>query len=116
MCVQWEIRKDLGKTDPEVLDELEEVEAQLYQQDTGISIYVSSSRFDIQFCVKKLSEIMTKPTKAGQSWTGRASEMSRGTQKLTLIFDHQEYSDIVKIPRGLRLGWKRRTLLHPCRT
>ena len=47
--------KDLGKPDPEVLDELEEVEAKLYQQDTGISIYVSNGRFDIQFCVKNLS-------------------------------------------------------------
>ena len=44
--------KDLGKSNPEALDELEEVEGKLYQQDTGISIYVSSGRFDIQFCVK----------------------------------------------------------------
>ena len=41
--------KDLGRTDPEALDELEEVEAKLYQQDSGISIYVSSGRFDMQF-------------------------------------------------------------------
>ena len=41
--------KDLGKSDPEALDELEEVEGKLYQQDTGISFYVSSGRFDIQF-------------------------------------------------------------------
>ena len=39
--------KDLGRSDPEALDELEEVEGKLYQQDTGISIYVSSGRFDI---------------------------------------------------------------------
>ena len=39
--------KDLGKSDPEALDELEEVEGKLYQQDTDISIYVSSGRFDI---------------------------------------------------------------------
>ena len=57
--------KDLGRSDPEVLDELEEVEAKLYQQDTGISIYVSSGRFDIQFCVKRLSEMMTKPRRMG---------------------------------------------------
>ena len=40
--------KDLGRSDPEALDELEEVEGKLYQQDTGISIYVSSGRFDTQ--------------------------------------------------------------------
>ena len=57
--------KDLGKTDPEALDELEEMEAKLYQQDTGISIYMSSGRFDMQFCVKRLSEMMTKPRKMG---------------------------------------------------
>ena len=55
----------VGKSDPEALDELEEVEGKLYQQDTGISIYVSSGRFDIQFCVKRLSEMMTKPRKLG---------------------------------------------------
>ena len=37
--------KDLGRSDPEALDELAEVEAKLYQQDTGISIYVSSRRY-----------------------------------------------------------------------
>ena len=29
--------KDFGKSDPEALEELEEVEGQLYQQDTGIA-------------------------------------------------------------------------------
>ena len=37
-------RKDIGRSDPEALDELPEQEAKLYQQDTGISIYVSSGR------------------------------------------------------------------------
>ena len=45
--------KDLRKSDPEALDKLDEVEGKLYLQDTGISIYVSSGRFDIQFCVKE---------------------------------------------------------------
>ena len=53
--------KDLGKSDPEAVDELEEVEGKLYQQDTGISINVSNGRFDIQFCVRRLGEMMTKP-------------------------------------------------------
>ena len=44
--------KDLGKSDAEALDELEDVEAKLYPQDTGICIYPSSGRFDMQFCVK----------------------------------------------------------------
>ena len=64
--------KDLGKKCRSV-DELEEVEAKLYQQDTGISIYASSGRFDMQFCVKRLSQMMTK-----HSSTGQAGEISRG--------------------------------------
>ena len=46
--------KDLGRSDPEAVDELAEVVAKLYQQDTGISIYLSSGRFDMQFYVKRL--------------------------------------------------------------
>ena len=75
--------KNLGKSDPEALDELEEVEAKLYQQDTGISIYFSSGRFDMKFCMKRLSEMMTKPRKPGNlrlarpardiSWARRSS-------------------------------------------
>ena len=83
--------KDLGRNDPEALDELEEVEAKLYQQETGISIYVSSGRFDIQFCVKRLSEIMTKPRKLGNLRLARLARYLVGTEKLVLRFDHQEY-------------------------
>ena len=90
--------KDLGRSDPEALDELEEVERKLYQQDTGISIYVSSGRFDIQFCVKRLSEMMTKPRKLGNLRLARPARYLVGTQKLALRFDHQEYGDIVRIP------------------
>ena len=95
--------KDLWRSDPEALDELEEVEAKLYQQDTSISIYVSSGRFDLQFCVKRLSEMMTKPRKLGNLRLARLARYLVGTQKLTLRFDHRE------------LGWQRGTLLHPCR-
>ena len=73
-----ESSKDLGRSDPEALDALEVVEAKLYQQDTGISIYVSSGRFDVQFCVKRLSEMMTKPRKLGNLSTDLAGEISRG--------------------------------------
>ena len=90
--------KDLGGSDPEALDELEEVEGKLYQQDTGISIYVSSGRFDIQFCVKRLSEMMTKLRKLGNLRLARLARYFVGTQKLVLRFDHQEYGDIVRIP------------------
>ena len=81
--------KDLGKSDPEALDELEEVEGKLYQQDTGIRIYVSSGRFDIQFGVKTLSEMMTKPRKLGNLRLARLARYFVGTQKLALRFDHQ---------------------------
>ena len=90
--------KDLGKTNPEALDELEEMEAKLYQQDTGISIYMSSGRFDMQFCVKRLSEMMTKPRKMGNLRLARLARYLVGTQMLTLKFDHQEYGDTVRIP------------------
>ena len=89
--------KDLGRSDPEALDELQEVEAKLYQQDTGISIFVSSGQFDIQICVKRLSEMMTKPRKLGTLRLARLARYLVGTQKLTLRFDHQEYGDIVRI-------------------
>ena len=84
--------KGLGKGDPEASDELEEVEAKLHQQDTGFSIFVSSGRFDMQFCVKRLSSMITKPRKL------RLARLARylvGTQKLTLRFDNQ--GDIVRI-------------------
>ena len=96
--------KDLGRSDPEALDELEEVEGKLYQQDTGISIYVSSGRFDIQYCVKRLSEMMTKPRKLGNPRLARLARYLVGTGKLVLRFDHQEYGDTGNC-RRLRLGW-----------
>ena len=58
-------REDLGRSDFEALDELAEVEAKLHQQDTGNNIYVSSGRLDIRFCVKRLSDVMSKPRKMG---------------------------------------------------
>ena len=81
-----------------IMDELEEREAKLYQQDTGISIYMSSGRFDMQFCVKRLSEMMTKPQKMGNLRLARLARYLMGTQMLTLRFDHQEYGDTVRIP------------------
>ena len=89
--------KDVGRSDPDASDELEEVEGKLCQQDTGISIFVSSERFDIQFCVKRLSEMMTKPRKLGNLRLARLARYFVGTQKLALRFDHQEYNDIVRI-------------------
>ena len=90
--------KDPGKSDPEALDELADAEAKLYQQDPGISIYVSSGRLDMQFCVERLSEMMTKPRKLGSLRLARLARCLVGTQKLALRFDHQEHSDIVRIP------------------
>ena len=60
--------KDLGRNDPEALDELEEVEAKLYQQDTGISIYVSSGRFDMQF--KTAEDGQSSTCKVGKTLGG----------------------------------------------
>ena len=73
------------------------MEGKLYQQDTGISIYVSSGRFDIQFCVKRLSEMMTEPRKLGNIRLARLARYLVGTQKRVLRFYHQEYGDTVRI-------------------
>ena len=81
------VARTSGKIDPEALDELEEMEAKLHQQDIGISIYMSSGRFDIQFCVKM-----------GSLRLARLARYLVGTQMLTLTFDHQEYGDTVRIP------------------
>ena len=99
--------KDLERSDPEALDELEEVEGKLYQQDTGISIFVSSGRFDIQFCVKKLSEMMTKPRKLGNLRHARLARYFVGTEKLVLRFNHSRVRRHCENCRRLRLGWKR---------
>ena len=90
--------KNLGKTDPEALDELEEMESKLYQQDTKISIYMSSGRFNMKFFEKRLSEMMTKPRKMGNLQLTRLARYLVGTQMLTLRFHHQEYGDTVRIP------------------
>ena len=75
------------------------MEGKLYQQDTGISIYVSSGRFDTQFCEKRLSEMMTKP----QKLCYLLARYLVGTDKLVLRFDHQEYGDTVRI--AVDSGW-----------
>ena len=108
-----QVAKTSGKAIPEALDEVEGVEGKLYQQGTGISTYVSSGRFDIQFCVKRLSEMMTRPRKLGNRRLARLARYLVGTEKLVLRFDHHEYGDTVRI--ALRFGWKRGTLFHACR-
>ena len=61
------------------------------------SIYVSSGRFDIQFCVKRLSAMMTKPRKLGNLRLARLARYLVGTQKIVLRFDHPEYGDALRI-------------------
>ena len=107
--------KDLAKTGPEALDELEEMEAKLYQQDTGISIYMSSGRFDMQFCVKRLGEIMTKPRKMGNLWFCKAGEISGGYTDAHTQIRSSRVRRYCENSRRLRLGWQRGTLLHTCR-
>ena len=60
----------------------------------------------MQFCLKRLSEMMTKPRKRGSHQLARLARYLVGTQKLTLRFDHQEYSDIVRIPVDSNKGTK----------
>ena len=54
--------KDLGGSDPEALNELDEVEAKLYQQETNLNVYVYGGKLDMLFCVQRLGEAMTKHT------------------------------------------------------
>ena len=54
----------------------------------------------MQFRVKRLSEMMTKPRKLANLRLAWLARYLVGTQKLTLRFDHQEYSDNVRIPVG----------------
>ena len=51
----------------------------------------------MQFCVKTLSEMMTKPPYMVNLRLSRLARYLVGTQKLTLSFDHQECDDIVRI-------------------
>ena len=67
------------------------------QQDTGISIQASSGRFDMQFGVKGLSEMMSKPRKLGDLRLARLARYLVGTQKVSLRFDHGQHGDIVRI-------------------
>ena len=52
----------------------------------------------MQFCVKRLSEMMTKPRKMGNLRLARLARYLVGTQMLTFRFDHQEYGDTLRIP------------------
>ena len=52
----------------------------------------------MQFCVKRLGEMMTKPRKLGNLRRASLARYLVGTQKLTLRFDHPEYGDIERIP------------------
>ena len=89
--------KDCGRNDPEALDELEEVEGKLYQQDTGISLYVFSGRFDIQFCVKRLSDMVKKTTKAGQCSTCKAGKIPCGYREACAQVRSSRVRDTVRI-------------------
>ena len=66
--------------------------------ETGISIYVSSGRFDIQLCVKRLSELDDETTKAGQSSTCKAGKIPLWVQR-SLCSDSiiKSTTDIVRI-------------------
>ena len=77
--------QNLGRSDPETLDELAELD-----------VCVSSGRFDMRFCLKRLRAMVSKPRKMGGPPSVKVCRI--GTQKLSLRFDHLEYGDIVRIP------------------
>ena len=109
--------KDLGRSDPGVSDELEEVEAKLHKQDTHRHKPVRVQwAIGLQFCVKRLSEMMTKPRKLGNIRLARLAKYLVGTHKPTLRFDHQEYSDIVRIPVDSDWAGSEERKKNPCRT
>ena len=100
------------RSDPVTLDEFTEVEAELYQQGAGISIYVSSGTFDIQFYVKRLSEMMTKPRKLGSLRLARLARYLVGYTEACAQIRSSRVRRHCENPRGLRLGWQRGTPLH----
>ena len=107
--------KDLGKNRSRSIGRTGRDGSKLYQQDTGISIYMSSGRFDMQFCVKRLIEMMTKPRKMGNLRLARLARYLVGTQMLTTQIRSSRVRRYCENSRRLRLGWQRGTLLHTCR-
>ena len=74
------------------------MEAKLYQQETGIRIYVSSGRFDMQFCVKRLSEMMSKPRRLGDLRLATLVRYLVGTRKVSLRFDYRRTATSCEFP------------------
>ena len=80
------------------------MEAKLHQQDMGISIYVSSGRFDIQFNVKRLSEIVTKPREVYNirlAWLARFSWARRSSRSESIIRSTATSCESPQTPTGL---------------
>ena len=71
--------KDVGKSDPEVLDELEPEDQTTYRSNTGRVLYVSSGRFDLQYTAKTFGEQMSCPLRLGVARLERCA-LPRGTR------------------------------------
>ncbi|CAK0908291.1 unnamed protein product [Prorocentrum cordatum] len=82
--------KHIGRDDPAILDELLDGEAQTkYRSDTGRVLYVSSSRFDIQYSAKELGEQMSTPRRLGNARLDRCARYLTGCPFLALVFKHE---------------------------
>ena len=60
-------------------------------------------RFDIQFCVKKLSQVLTKPQKLDNFRLAWLERKLVDTEKLVLRLDHHKHDDTLRIV--LESGW-----------
>ena len=81
--------RDIGKSDPQVLDELEAEEQTTYRSNTGRVLYVSSGRFDLQYTAKTLGEQMSCPLRLGVARLERCARYLAGCAHLALLFKHE---------------------------
>ena len=106
--------KDVGRSDPEALDELEEVEGE------AVSARYRHQHLRVQWkirhavlCEKTERDDDESHKSCGNLRLTRLARYLVGTQKLTLRFDHQEYRDIVGIPDRLQIGLAARNATPP---
>ena len=90
--------KDIGKSDPAVLDAPEPEDATWYRSNTGRVLYISSGRFDLQFTAKTLGEQMSSPLKLGVARLERCARYLCGCPNLALVFAHEAEVKGSRIP------------------
>ncbi len=81
--------KDVGKSDPHALDELEQEAQTAYRSDTGRVLYIAPGRFDLQYTTKLLGEQISTPLRLGDARLERCARYLAGCAHLSLVFKHE---------------------------